>query len=91
MQQLIVSRASGVQVRGGRVCALAGGLALIDERVASAWSASEALPVIFTAGQRIQQLAFIVLQAVTERTIEHAPLVVFGLGAVVLTLWMTRS
>ena len=87
-------------VRGGvtafaSLTALVTGLALIDGRVRS--QVAQMLETrgptdeIVTIGYRFEDLAYIVMQAVRDQSIEHAPMVIFALAAMVLLLFMTRT
>jgi hypothetical protein len=79
----------------GGIGALALGLAIIDERVrehvvglASGRGPSGEL---VSAGERLAELARVTLLAVREQSIEHAPLTLFALVALVLFTLMLRS
>jgi hypothetical protein len=70
------------------------GLAAIDPRVREAVASgiSGRMPAgdVGSAGARIQQLAMVIFDAVRDQSIEHAPLTIFALAAVVLLLFMLR-
>jgi hypothetical protein len=96
MRQLIrARRMSGGLVAAGGLCALVAGLALIEERVpqqiARVFATRAPTPELSSGGRFLHELTVIVLQAVRDQTIEHAPLVIFGLAAVILVLLMTRT
>lgn len=44
-----------------------------------------------SAGERVQELGYIALQAVRDQSIEHAPLTLFALAALVLFVLMLRT
>ena len=46
---------------------------------------------VLAAGENAQNLAYIVVHAVRDQSIEHAPLTIFGLVALVLVLLMLRT
>jgi hypothetical protein len=75
--------------------ALVAGLALIDVRVrdelARLLSGRPPSGDFVTVGHRLQSVAAIVIQALRDQSMEHAPLVIFALAAVVLVLFMTRT
>jgi hypothetical protein len=77
------------------VCALVTGLALFDERVrgqiARIMSGKTPTDELVSAGERASDLMTMAMQAVRDQSIEHAPLVVFSLAALVLVLFMTRT
>ena len=80
----------------GSLGALAAGLAFMDERVRGHLArliASGASPSgeLATVGDRVQDFLYIAVQAARDQSIEHAPLVIFGLAALVLVLFMTRT
>jgi hypothetical protein len=85
---------SGLAAAGG-LCALLIGLAVIDDRVrnqmALAFTRRGPTEEIATAGSRLQELAMVVAQALRDQSIEHAPMVIFALAAMVLVLFMTRT
>ena len=85
---------SGGLTAAGGVCALVVGLAAIDDRVreqiAHAFS-SKGPSEMATAGTWLLDLVLIAVQAVRDQSIEHAPLVIFGLAALVLVLFMLRT
>jgi hypothetical protein len=79
----------------GGLVALVIGLCAIDDRVRDQFArlvdGRGPSPEIATVVARLQDLAFIVIQAVKDQSIEHAPLVIFGLAAMVLVLLMLRT
>jgi hypothetical protein len=78
----------------GGLCALALGLAAIDERVregmARLFTLRSASGELATFGGRFRELAEIAFIAIRDQSIEQAPLVIFGLAALVLLLFMLR-
>jgi hypothetical protein len=95
MQQAIRERIYGGVIASAGFLALLGGLAVIDRRVRREltllFSGSGPPQGLATMGERVSDLALIVLQAARDQTIEHAPLVIFGLAAAVLVLFMMRT
>ena len=83
----------GVTAVGG-LAALVVALVLFDGRVRDQLSTVLArqgpTDEIVSASTRAQELLLVVIQAVTDQSIEHAPLVLFGLAALVLVLFMLR-
>ncbi len=43
------------------------------------------------AGDRAHEIILVVLQAVRDQSLEHAPMMIFALAAMVLVLFMTRT
>lgn len=84
----------GLTAAGG-VCALVAGLAVIDDRVREhvgrVATSNAAAVELATVGERAQAFLLIVIQAVRDQSIEHAPLVIFALAALVLVLFMLRT
>jgi hypothetical protein len=80
---------------GAGFCAIAVGLAVIDERVRTEFSSlvtgRGSTGDIVGFGARMQDLGLIAMQAVRDQSIEHAPLTVFALVALVLFALMLRS
>ena len=80
---------------GTGVCAIVVGLAVIDERfrgeVAALVNGHGGTDQIAGVGARIQELGLIAMQAVRDQSIEHAPLTLFALVALVLFTLMIRS
>ena len=80
---------------GTGVCAIVVGLAVIDERVRSEVTAlvsghAGAGEIAGVSG-RVQELGMIAMQAVRDQSIEHAPLTLFALVALVLFSLMIRT
>ena len=95
MHQVIRERIVGGLTAAAGMVALVGGLALIDRRVRRqlvlAFSSTGPTDQLSAVSERLGSLVYIVLQAAREQTIEHAPLVIFGLAAAVLVLFMLRT
>lgn len=70
-------------------------LALVDFRVRDEISrlASGSPPSseVRAAGEEVQNLTYIVVHAVRDQSIEHAPLTIFGVAALALVLLMLRQ
>ena len=85
---------NGLAAAGG-VLMLIGGLAVIDERVrvqlGRLLTGRAPSGELATLGDRVQTLLLIVMQAARDQSIEHAPLVIFALAALVLVLFMVRT
>ena len=77
------------------VCALLIGLAAIDDRVrgqlASVLRGQGPTQEITSVGARLEDTVMILAHAVRDQSIEHAPMVIFALAAMVLLLFMTRT
>jgi hypothetical protein len=77
------------------VLALLVGLALIDERVrerlSRLYSSGAGSGEIATAGAQLRDMAEVLAAAVRDQSIDQAPLVIFGLAAIVLLLFMLRT
>lgn len=84
----------GLTAAGG-FGALVVALALFDGRVrdqlSNVFARRGPTNEIATAGARAQELLAVLAQVVTDQSIEHAPLVIFGLAALVLVLFMLRT
>ncbi len=78
----------------GSVGALIAGLAVIDPRVrdeiASLFSQGSSGELVET-GTRVKEIVSVLLLAVRDQSIEHAPLVIFTLAALVLVTFMLRT
>jgi hypothetical protein len=79
----------------GGACGLVLGLAIIDDRVrdqlARLLSGGGPTRELASAGGRAQELTEILVDAVRDQSIEHAPLVIFALAAMLLVLFMIRT
>lgn len=86
---------SGGFVAAGSFCTLLLGLAVVDDRVrdriALAFAGGGPTREITTVGSRLSEIALIAFQAMRDQSIEHAPLVIFSLAAMVLVLLLTRT
>ncbi len=75
--------------------ALVGALVAVDDRVRQHVLAladgRRGAAELSGFGDRLQDLASIALVAVREQTLDHAPLVVFALAAIVLVMFMLRT
>jgi hypothetical protein len=80
---------------GAGICAIVVGLVVIDERVRSevaALASGRVAPGELAGfGTRVQDLGFLAVQAVRDQSIEHAPLTLFALAALVLFVLMLRT
>ena len=85
---------SGLTAAGG-LCALLIGLAVIDDRVrdqiARVFARQGPTPEMASVGSRLEEMAAIVAHAMRDQSIEHAPMVIFAVAAMVLVLFMTRT
>jgi hypothetical protein len=85
---------AGALSAAGGVLALVIGLAAIDDRVRDQvmrlldGGPSEDITAI---GRALQGLTFVVARAMKDQSIEHAPLAIFALAAMVLVLFMLRT
>jgi hypothetical protein len=86
---------TSVVTTGAGIGAIVVGLAVIDERVRAEIggliSGRGAPGQIVSAGERVQDLGLVALHAVRDQSIEHAPLTLFALVALVLFALMLRS
>ena len=87
--------ASSFVTTGAGICAIVVGLAVIDERVRSEVTAlvnghGSSVEIAGFSG-RVQELGMVAVQAVRDQSIEHAPLTLFALVALVLFALMLRS
>ena len=88
-------RARSILGAAAGLLVLAGGLAAIDERVRFSFMRMiEGGPPtgdVSTAAHSLEDLSMLVLNAIRDQSIEHAPLTLFAIGALVLVLFMTRT
>jgi hypothetical protein len=86
---------SGPLTAVGGVSVLLLGLAAIDERVrgqiVSLLRGGAPSAELASVGEQVEGLAVTVMQALRHQSIEHAPLVIFALAAMVLVLFMLRT
>jgi hypothetical protein len=79
----------------GSLAVLLAGLALFDPRLREEFArlASGRAPVgeLATFGDQVSDTLSIVMLAIQDQSVAHAPLVVFGVAAVILVLFMTRT
>lgn len=77
------------------IVAIAAGLLVIDPRVreqAAALARGRGPTSEFmSVGERMQDLGLVALEAVRDQSIEHAPLTLFALAALVLFVLMLRT
>lgn len=82
-------------ISGGSLLALLLVLVCVDDRVrqhvTSVVGLGPASSEVVSAGSTVRETGRVLLVAVQEQSIEHAPLVIFGLAATVLTLFMLRA
>ena len=75
--------------------AIVAGLLVIDPRVreqATALAGGYGATSEFSSvGERMQELGYVAMQAVRDQSIEHAPLTIFALAALVLFVLMLRT
>ena len=62
----------------------------VKEQVYLRWSAPSTAQ-ISTAGASVRDMTSVVLDAVRDQSLEHAPLLIFGLVATVLVMSMLRT
>ena len=86
---------SGLITTGAGGCVIVLGLAIIDERVrtevAALASGRAGSGEFASVGSRVQDLGLLALHAVRDQSIEHAPLTLFALAALVLFVLMIRT
>lgn len=79
----------------GGLAILMGGLAVVDERVrdqlAHVLTGQGATGEVGGAVSNIQQVATVFLVVLRDQSLAYAPLTIFGLAAIVLVLFMTRT
>ena len=78
----------------GGLCALIAGMAAIDgdvrKELARVMSGQGLSPQIASIGWRVREFADVAVRAMREQGMEHTALVIFGLAAAVLVLFMLR-
>jgi hypothetical protein len=78
----------------GGLCALLVGLAAIDDRVrdqvARVFARQGPTAEMASIGSRLEEMAVIVAHAMRDQSLEHAPMVIFAVAALVLVLFLTR-
>jgi hypothetical protein len=78
----------------GGLCALLAGMAAIDtdvrKELAGIMSGQGPSPQIVSIGWRVREFAGVAAHSARELGIEHSVLVIFGLAATVLVLFMLR-
>jgi hypothetical protein len=74
---------------------LAAGLAIIDERVRHMFlgiiEGGAPTGEVAIAASSLEDMTILVLDAIRDQSIEHAPLTLFAIGALGLVLFMTRT
>jgi hypothetical protein len=79
----------------GAVLLLLAALVSIDdrvrERVAGLVTSPPSSAEIAGVGAQIQNVSTVMYKAARDQSVEHAPLVIFGVAAVVLVLFMLRT
>lgn len=74
---------------------IAGGLVVIDQRVreqvVAIASGGNASGELLSVGARLRELGLLAFQAVRHQSIEHAPLTLFALAALILLVLMLRT
>jgi hypothetical protein len=75
--------------------ALVGTLALVDGRVreqlASLFQRGAPTAEVRALGDQVETFGLIVVEAVRDQSIDHAPMVIFALAGIVLVLFMSRT
>ena len=88
-------RGGDVMISMGALAALFTTLVLMDSRVREQVSlrigGGRASADLVDAGSRVRDLASVVIDAVRDQSIEHAPMFIFVLVATVLVLFMLRT
>lgn len=88
-------RVRSVVAAAASLLTLAGGLAIIDERVRYALvhltDGSGPTGELAQASADLQGTTRLILDAIRDQSIEHAPLTLFAIGAMALVLFMTRT
>ena len=78
----------------GALAVLLLALVAVDDRVREQLALRLAKPPsaeLASAGERLRDLATVVLEAARDQSLEHAPLMIFVLAATVLVLFMLRT
>ena len=95
MRPSVMGRAvNDVVMTAGGALVLVVALVVFDDRVREQVSLRlEARPAeqFANAGHQLRNMTDVVLQAAHDQSIEHAPLVIFTLAAMVLVLFMLRT
>jgi hypothetical protein len=75
--------------------ALLATLVLVDDRVREQvslrFSGRTAAMELHDAGRRVSDIGGVVMQALRDRGLEHGPILIFALAAVVLVVFMLRT
>lgn len=87
--------ATSVITSGAGIGAIVAGLAIIDPRMRSEVTAlvtgHGSTGEFASVGERLQALGLVAVQAVRDQSIEHAPLTLFAIVALVLFVLMFRT
>ena len=79
----------------GALIVLIVGLVSVDERMrerlAAALSDPPSSAQLVSAGNRVHDVAAVLIMAAKDQSIEHAPLMIFGVAATILVLFMLRT
>jgi hypothetical protein len=81
-------------ITAGSALALIGGLVMIDANVREQISLRLSAPstaTLVATGSGVRDLTTVIWQAARDQTLDHAPLAIFTLAAVVLVLFMLRT
>ena len=82
-------------VSAGSLAVLLCVLVAVNDRVRDqatrAFRASSSARGLTSVGDRLGDLAMVIVDAVRDQSLEHAPLMIFGLVAIVLVLAMLRT
>ena len=79
----------------GALVALLTALVFVDDRVREQvslrFSGAQPSTELANAGAHLRNLATVVMEAARDQSLEHAPILIFALAAVVLVLFMLRT
>jgi hypothetical protein len=79
----------------GALAALLATLVLVDDRVreqvSMRFSGRTPSTELHDAGRRVSDIAHVVMLALADRGLEHGPMLIFALAAIVLVLFMLRT
>ena len=79
----------------GALAALLTALVFVDDRVREQvslrFSGAHASTELAGAGSHLRDLVTVVIEAARNQSLEHAPMLIFGLAATVLVLFMLRT
>jgi hypothetical protein len=63
----------------------------VDDNVRDQLSMRATTPGVVSAGRDVRALTTVIAVAVREQSVAHAPLVIFGVAAAVLVIFMLRT